>query len=344
MLRIGIVNDLEIALEVLRRVVSSSRDYEVAWIARDGAEAVQKCAQEVPDIILMDLIMPVMNGVEATRQIMQKTPCAILVVTASVGINASMVFEAMGAGALDAAKTPVFGASFQIEGAQPLLNKMAMIGRLIEKPKVKPIAIENLQERFTGDLTPLVAIGASTGGPMALAYLLAHLPMNFPAAIAIIQHVDFEFAQGLTEWLSQQSMKKVSIAVPGMRLAPGQIVLAGGKDHLAIARNLHLKYTSEVDETSYCPSVDVFFNSLAAYWPREQASRSTALLLTGMGRDGAAGLKALRDKGWHTIAEDKESCIVYGMPKAAIEMDAAEEILPLNKIAPSLINFYYGKK
>lgn len=331
-MRIAIVNDMLIAVEAMRRVVITVPEYKVAWVAKDGAEAVAKCASDTPDLILMDLIMPVMDGVEATRQIMKNSPCAILVVTASVGQNSGKVFEALGHGALDAVNTPVMGMSGGPEAGQSLLAKIAIIKKLIGKPTLNAQSRTSARTLRT-TLPPLLAIGSSTGGPKALAAVLANLPANFSAAIAIVQHVDAEFAPGLVEWLNSQSTLPVMLASEGNHLEVGKVLVAGTNDHLLLKPNLTLTYTKEPRDYPYRPSVDVFFESLADNWNR----KGTAVLLTGMGRDGAEGLNALRSKGWHTIAQDKETSVVYGMPKAAAELGAAVEILPINAIAPAVI-------
>jgi two-component system, chemotaxis family, response regulator WspF len=183
-MRIAIVNDMMMAVETLRRVVMTVKDYQVAWIAHDGAEAVSKCAQDTPDMILMDLIMPIMDGVEATRQIMKNSPCAIVVVTASVEKNASQVFEAMGYGALDAVSTPVLGASGNPQAAQAMLAKIVTIGKLIGKSNTNSksrILTETPKSVFSplaSRVPPLVVIGSSTGGPNALAKILSRLPAS----------------------------------------------------------------------------------------------------------------------------------------------------------------------
>jgi len=338
-MRIAIVNDMLMAVETLRRVLITVPECKVAWIARDGADAVNKCAQDTPDLILMDLIMPVMDGVEATRQIMKNSPCAILLVTASVGQNASKVFEAMGYGALDAVSTPVLGISGNPEAAQVLLAKITTIRKLIGKSasttKSRTLT-QSSQSQFSAiasQVPPLIVIGASTGGPNALAAILSHLPANFGAAIAIVQHVDAQFTPGLVEWLNQQTPLTVNLATAGSRLEVGKVLIAGTNDHLKLQSNLSLCYTKEPIDYPYRPSVDVFFKSVAQYWHR----RGTAVLLTGMGKDGAEGLNVLHQKGWHTIAQNQQTCVVYGMPKAAVELGAAVESLPIDAIASTLI-------
>jgi two-component system, chemotaxis family, response regulator WspF len=331
-MKIAIVNDLTIAVTALRRVLQNIPEDEVIWVARDGAEAVAKCAQNRPDLILMDLLMPVMNGVEATRQIMKKCPCAILIVTASTEHNVSKVYEAMGYGAIDAIDTPIISGD-NIETGTKLLLKIASIRKLLKLSVRK-------SEPKSGDLSsqvrstvPLIAIGSSTGGPKALATILSQLPANFNAAIAIVQHVDASFSIGLVDWLRGQIKLPIKLAVAGDRLTAGTILLAGTNDHLYVKSDLTLDYTKEPIDYPYRPSVDVFFKSLAHNWTR----KGTAILLTGMGRDGAEGLSTLKQRGWNTIAQDKDSCIVYGMPKAAIELNAAVQILSPDRIVKNLL-------
>jgi len=333
-MKIGIVNDMPLAVEALRRAVASQREHHVIWVAKNGAEAVEQCAQETPDLVLMDLLMPGMDGVEATRRIMASTPCAILVVTVSVGANAWRVYEAMGHGALDAVDTPALGVGNPRARAAPLLTKIDTIARLIGDKH----GIENAAARGGGTALPrrqnwLVAIGASAGGPAALATVLGALPKEFPAAIVIIQHVDEQFASGMAEWLSQDAALPVRVAREGDRPTVGAVLLASTNDHLVLKATDRLGYTPEPYDCVYRPSVDVFFQSVSQLWPGD----AVGVLLTGMGRDGALGLKALRNKGYYTIAQDKASSAVYGMPKAAATLNAAVAILPLERIAPSLV-------
>ncbi len=326
-MRIAIVNDLPMAVEVLRRVIVSVPDYRVAWIARNGAEAVEKCAADRPDLILMDLIMPVMDGVEATGRIMKETPCAILVVTASVAGNAAKVFEAMGHGALDAIGTPVCAPGAGISGDIELLKKIATIRQLItgEHTPADPSA--------GAAVPPLIVVGASTGGPMALVNFLSRMPRDPGAAIVIVQHVDVQFAAGLADWLDEQTELPVALAREGERPAGNRVYVAGTNDHLVCGADQAFHYTPEPADYPYRPSVDAFFLSLARHWRRAD----TAVLLTGMGRDGAAGMLALRKAGWHTIAQDQATSLVYGMPRAAVELNAAAEVLPIGDIAPAVL-------
>ena len=336
-MRVAVVNDSKLAAESLRRVIADSGRHEVAWIAEDGEDAVRRCGTDLPELILMDLIMPRLDGVEATRRIMAKTPCAIVVVTASVAGNAAKVFEAMGAGALDAINTPILGMAGDGAGHEALLHKIDMVGRLIDAPK----RIARLQSSVPpanpcatpGGCPPLIVIGASTGGPAALQTILAPLPADLPAAVVIVQHVDEQFARSFAEWLDEQTALSVRLARPGDRPRPGQVLIAGREDHLILRADGSLDYTPEPVDYAYRPSVNVFFESVARHW----RGQSLGVLLTGMGRDGGLGLLALRQAGCHTVAQDQASSAIYGMPKAAAELGAAVDILELKAIGPALL-------
>jgi chemotaxis response regulator CheB len=332
-MRIGIVNDMPMAAEVLRRILTATPEHQVAWIAGTGEQAVEFCQRDLPDLVLMDLVMPGMDGVEATRRIMAETPCPILLVTASVDANVSRVFDAMGHGALDAVDTPSLGTGDPRHGAASLLRKITAIGRLTDD-RAGPVA----QTRSAAAAqrvhhNTLVAIGASAGGPAALCTLLRSLPADFPAAVVIVQHVDERFTAGMAEWLDGHTAMPVRLAREDDTPVAGTALLAARETHLVLKSPTQLGYTPEPRAYFYRPSVDVFFHSVARFWKGE----AIGVLLTGMGRDGAQGLLALRNKGWHTIAQDRATSAVYGMPKAAAELNAATDILPLSGIAARLI-------
>ncbi len=350
-MRIAIVNDLAMAREALRRAVTAMPNASVAWLAADGAEAIAKAQADRPDLILMDLIMPGTDGVEATRQIMKRCPCAIVVVTATVEGNASRVYEAIGAGALDAVDTPRVGST----GASEALAR-----------KIEDVRLKRAREGMGGtpcalvpatrvpapfvppacttapcapcapcdsQSAPIVAIGASTGGPQALATVLRALPASPPFATLIVQHMDESFLPGLAHWLSGQSGRQVQLARSGDCPAAGSVLLAGEARQMVVLNRGVVCYAEGPPDLLHRPSVDVLFESLAA----SQVSAGTAVLLTGMGRDGARGMLALRKRGWTTIAQDKATSVVWRMPGAAAELDAASSVLPLAAIAPAVI-------
>lgn len=340
-MRIAIVNDVMMAIEAVRRVVIGSSGHQLAWVALDGEDAVARCATDTPDLILMDLIMPKMGGVEATRRIMASTPCAIVIVTANVDDNSSKVFEAMGAGALDAVNTPVLESPGATDGAAALLAKIETIRKLIGAAPASRATSLPVQppENHEMSLEPLVVIGASAGGPAAVAKILSQLPADFSAPVIVVQHVDSQFSRGLADWLDYQTPLQVRLAQEGEKPAAGVVLLAANDNHLVFASATRLSYTRHPLESSYRPSVDVFFKSVAASWRGEVVG----VILTGMGRDGAEGLRALHEKGHQTIAQDRASSAVYGMPKAAVELEAASEVLPLEQIGPRIASLIAQK-
>jgi two-component system response regulator WspF len=337
--RIAIVNDLAMAREALRRVVAAIPDTAVAWLAADGAEALDKARSDRPDLVLMDLIMPVMDGVECTRNIMREAPCPIVVVTATVEGNASRVYDAIGAGALDAVETPRLGATGAL-GERALVDKVNAVRRMRQAdaaPRRAPSPIAQAADAIVaarpGAACPLVAVGASTGGPQALAAILEAIPVPAPFAVVVVQHMDANFLPGLATWLSAQTKRPVRLVRAGDRPDPGCVLIAGEPRQLVMDPDGRLNYVEGDAAAIHRPSVDAFFHSLAA-------SRSTcgaAVLLTGMGKDGAEGMLALRERGWNTIAQDQQSSVVWGMPGAAVGLGAAKHVLPLRRIGPTLV-------
>ena len=335
-MRIALVNDSPIATEALRRSLAFKPGLKIAWTASNGAQAIEMAKRDTPDLVLMDLIMPGIDGVEATRQIMADSPCAILVVTASIGAQSWRVFEAMGHGALDAVDTPELGLGEDREAAQLLLRKIETIAKLIGDKGAKLPPPKSIKKHAG---SPLVAIGASSGGPAALAKLLSTLPADMAAPVLIVQHIDHQFAAGMADWLQQYTPWAVRIAKEGEHPEPGVVLIAGTADHMVFKSAERLGYTADPVGAVHRPSVDVFFDSCNRHWRGE----IYAALLTGMGRDGAGAMKALRDKGHYTVAQDAATSAVYGMPKAAADMGAAVEVLPLERIGPRLGRLVAGE-
>ncbi len=332
-MKIGIANDVAMAAEALRRVVAGSNEHQVIWTARTGAEAVRLCLEQRPDLVLMDLNMPQLDGVEATRQIMERSPCAILIVTGQPQDNVSQVFRALGAGALDVTATPILSGA--VGGDAALLAKIKTIGKLIrvsgaELARPRPGA--GAGAGADGEIKHLLAIGASTGGPLALAKLLRGWVPAPGTAIVVIQHIDANFATSFARWMGDQLVIPVRAVDNGDALEAGVVQIAKTNDHLVMNERHRLYYDVEPREYAYRPSVDVFFHCVARHWDGE----ATGVLLTGMGRDGAQGLLALRRAGKTTLAQDQATSAVYGMPRAAAELNAAQQILPIDHIARAL--------
>lgn len=335
-MRIAIASHSSATIAALRQALALRPAHQIAWVAPDGESAVAACARDTPDLLLLDLILPGLDGVEASRRITAATPCAIVIVTASVSSNTSRVFDAMGQGAVDAVDTPPAMQSDPKTAAAQFLQKIDTLARLVGTRRFVPTPEMFGDTWVIGRRERLVAIGASAGGPAAIARVLAGLPRDFPAAVVIVQHVDERFAPAMAEWLNRSSALPVRVAQEGERLRAGTALLSGSNDHLVLKSGDRLGYEREPKDQAYRPSVDVFFESVSAKWPGE----AVGVLLTGMGRDGARGLKMLRNKGYYTIAQDEATSAVYGMPKAAATLGAAVDVLPLERIAPRLIHTF----
>ena len=342
-IRVGIVNDMRMAREVLRRVVADAKDMEPLWMANDGQEAVQMCAQQRPDIILMDLVMPVMNGAIATEQIMRDSPCPILLVTSTIDGHMELVYEGLSFGALDVTTTPVLGDNRDSDDGELLRQKMRALHNLARhagqrgdatltpRSPVTPVTHTTLSQKAVST----VFIGASTGGPAALVDILQALDTRFPAAIVVAQHIDSEFVVGLANWLDSSCDIDVSLAQDGESLARGKVYLANSKSHLILRPDNTVVYAAQASDGFYQPCIDALFCSAAQYAARD----SIGVLLTGMGRDGARGLLAMRDAGLRTIVQNQESCVVASMPAAALNIGAATEVAAPLEIAKVLKSF-----
>ena len=334
-MKIAIINNKQAARKELIRIVTQSGEHELAWSTSSGERAIEFCRSVKPDLILMDPLVRDMDGIMVIRQIMARTPCAILIVTGSVEDRSDIVFDAMGAGAIDAVNTPILNTSQYDQAELLLTKKIAMIKTLTRDLPPTPA------EYIKGKLNPLnrpaqynlIIIGCSSGGPEALAQLLGDLPQGFQSPIIIIQHVDAAFATGLAKWLNVKSVLPVKLIEEGDMPVPGKALLAATNSHLVMSPDGYLKYSHEPADTSYRPSVDVFFRSVAKNWSHSV----TAILLTGMGQDGAKGMLELRQKGAYTIAQDEATSAVYGMPKAAVEMGAAVDVMSIERIAGILM-------
>jgi chemotaxis response regulator CheB len=328
-MRIGIVDEARRAA-LLTRAVLLGPDHEVMWVADTEAALVERCAWGVPDLVLVNVDLSSVDGLAAIHRIVRDARGAVLVTVAGQA-DPGRVFEAIGHGALDAIALNDAGDAADIAGV--LLPKIAAIARWIGKNVGRSPSAPAVGDRGAA-CHRLIAIGASAGGPAALSVVLRGLPRTLPAGLVVVQHLGEDFTVGVTEWLQRSTSLDVRVAREGDRPAAGTVLVAGGNEHLVFTSAGRLGYTPEPREKIYRPSIDVFFQSLCRLW----RGSAVGVLLTGMGRDGAQGLQALRAHGCHTIAQDEATCAVYGMPKAAAALNAAVDILPLDAISGRIID------
>jgi two-component system chemotaxis response regulator CheB len=329
LVRVLVADDSELFREVLSRVIGADPHFEVVAVAADGNAAARLARELAPDVITMDLNMPDADGFSGIARIMAETPTPIMVLTAN---KAEVVgFKALSLGALDILEKPEATADLEAYGAEirsrlRLLSGVKVI-RHLRGLRERKLPLPPGKERRP----EVVVIGASLGGPRALATLLRGLPPTFPVGIAVVQHIADGFTEGLASWLSQECHLKVRQAVDGDPLRPGHVLLAPSGSHLLVGDGLVRLSQSPPVET-FRPSVTPLFLSAASTY----GSRACGVILTGMGHDGALGLKALHDAGGVTIAQDEQSSAVFGMAKAAIDLGAVDRILPLDEIPRTL--------
>lgn len=341
MIRILIADDSILVRAVLRDTLNAALDMNVVAEATNGAEAVALTAALKPDIIIMDIMMPVMDGLEATETIMAKIPTPILILSATLDEkDVKLAFTAIKKGALDVMGKPAAGGTVnQKEFVTRLLEKIRLLSRI----KVIHHHQRSKEQKFSPPARTssrsILAIGASTGGPKAVISIVKTLPQNFSGAIFIVQHISSGFAKGFAHWLDIESNIPVRLAEPGDTPIAGTALVAP-TDCQMILEDGVVKIIDAPAVNSCRPSIDVFFNSLAAY----RGGDSVGVLLTGMGRDGAQGLLSLKESGAFTLVQDEKSCAVFGMPKAAIAINAADEILSLDAIPDTIKKIFNSNK
>ncbi len=306
--------------------------YQVAWHCDNTSDVLQRCQDTHPDLILIQNQLDGANCSNLIKNIMQQAATTVIVVTESIDDNPASIFEAMSAGALDAIVEPH---SDNAELIHELRKKIQNIYSLQTGLAPKSQPVKQIQKHESHNKTPLIAIGVSTGGPEALLKILSALPATLAASIVIIQHLDMQFSEGMAAWLNKQIPMEVKLAEAGQTPQPSTVYLAATNDHLLLNAEHYFEYTIEPSHYPYRPSVDIFFESILKHW----SDNILAILLTGMGRDGANGLLSLHQHGIKTIAQDEASCAVFGMPKAAIENNAVDEICHIDDISKKIIEY-----
>jgi len=342
-LRVVIADDSTIALRVLSGMLDSQPDIRVVARAQDGVEALEAVRTQAPDVLCTDLHMPNMDGLELTRKVMSSCPCPILVISVSVqDDDRTNVFQLIHAGAVDVFPKPRGGlSSADRRFAEDLAQRVRTVARVDvfrrqgATPTPRPSAL-----RRSARSTPLrrphvIAIGASTGGVQAMEEIVRLLPGSFSIPVLYIQHISEGFQSSLISWLNGRGPITVKEASAGALPLPGHVYLPADRHHLTIDGIGHLQIPLTPPHNGHRPSIDVTFESVADYY----GPTAMGILLTGMGRDGATGLRAMRDAGGYTVVQDPAEAIVSGMPRAALDMNAADDALPLEGIISQLLSF-----
>jgi two-component system chemotaxis response regulator CheB len=340
--RVLVVEDSATVRARIVEVLRSDDGIDVIAEATDGRAAIALCLELRPDVITMDLMLPIINGLAATEYLMQHCPTPILIISAAMNRDGFVdTLAPLAAGAVDVLEKPDASVA---EGGEEwdrhliatvkLVAKIRVITHLGRRPRPSaPVEVERPDRPTHLGKYSVLAIGASTGGPTAVCTVLRGLPPSFSLPVLLVMHVSESFGSTFTEWLADMIGRKVHLATTGEPLsaAAGQVIMAPPGRHLALHRNT-LMLTSDRERHSCRPSVDVLFESLA----QTLGARVAACLLTGMGRDGAAGLLEVHRAGGLTIAQDEATSAVYGMPGEAVRLGAAQHVLPIDQIGPAV--------
>jgi two-component system chemotaxis response regulator CheB len=341
-IRVLVVEDSGTVRAHLVGILASNPEFEVVAQAADGKTAIELCRSLRPDIISLDMMIPMMSGLAVTEYVMSHFPVPILVVSASTNRGELFrTYEALAAGAVDVLEKPT-GAEPPGEWEAKYFATLKLVSRIkvITHPRLRMGALGRAGRTAPPELFTeatqrpgLVAIGASTGGPAAVVEVLRGMPAPYPVPILLVMHISESFAAAFTDWLDGQTEHRVAYARDGESLAAaqGRVVMAPADSHLMV-QGRQLRLTRDPERHSCRPSVDVLFESVA----QNLGAAAAACLLTGMGRDGALGLQEIRRAGGVTIAQDEATSVVYGMPREAVLLGAAQRVLPLGEIGPAL--------
>ncbi len=343
MIRVLIVEDSPTLRMLLKTILESDPEIAVIGMAASGEEGVRQALALKPDLITMDVHLPGMDGFAATRRIMEERPTPIIIVSSSVDHHEVLTtFNAIQAGALEVLQKPT---SINHPDFAALRERLLTTVKLMAEVKVIRHYRSPMTRRSAGELPrsgrafSLLAIGASTGGPAALNAILKELPAEFPLPVLIVQHMTTGFTAGLVAWLQLESRLRVKIAEDGEVLRAGTVYVAPDDTHLMVTARGVVGLSKAPLVSHVRPSATVLFESVARIYGPD----AIGVLLTGMGDDGAAGLRAMRERGAATIAQDETTSAVYGMPKAAVELGAAEQVLPLPQIPAAVLALVAGR-
>ncbi len=345
-IRVLVVDDSAFIRTVVSDMLNSYPDIEVIATARNGEDALEKILQLRPDVITLDIEMPRLDGISTLKHIMKEFPTPVIMLSAHTRIDAQATIKSLELGAVDFVPKPSGEISLDISRVMDNLISKVRTAANIEVRKLdhkeeevltKPVSIE--RERTTKNKA--VVIGASTGGPRALIQILAKLPADIETGIIVVQHMPPGFTRSLAERLNERSQLEVKEATEGDTVLPGRVLVAPGNYHLEVTGRINEQENYEINATlnqgplhlGVRPAVDITMASVAEVY----GSNSAGVILTGMGRDGTEGIREIKRRGGRTIAQDRDSCVVFGMPKSAIASGQIDKVVPLDKIATEIL-------
>ena len=336
--RVLVVDDSSFARELITEILSEDSGIQVIAQAVNGADAVKKVQELRPDIVTMDIDMPIMDGLEAITRIMSSHALPILVITSRADANTA--WHAISKGALEVIPKPDVNEACAAELTRKvrLLAKVKVISHIRRDPPPRmeilsrPMSLGNRPEK-------IVVIASSTGGPKALSIMLSALPDTFPCPIMIAQHIAADFVSGMVNWLNKTVALKVKTGTDGESLVPGTVYISPSEKHMRAEFGKRIGFASPQPGDIYFPSCNILLASAAEVY----GSGCIAVILTGMGDDGISGLRAVKNAGGFTIAQDEQTSVIFGMPRAAIENGCADKVLPIHKIAEELMQRVAGK-
>lgn len=335
-----IVDDSPTARDVLKQIIEVDAALNIAGMVSNGKEALKWLEKNTADVITMDILMPEMDGFETTKQILAKYPIPILIVSGVSDINeVKYSFKAMDAGALCILPKPMGPSSNQYADSANNLKKMikifAEVKLITRKTTTQTVPSQvAVSRRANIKAIDAIAFGTSLGGPQAIKQIFKQLPADFPLPIFVVQHISPGFVHGLVDWLNVDSPLKVNLAQNNQTAKPGNIYIAPDFYHMEVKKGGIISLVNTPPEDGLKPSVGHLFQSMATAY----GSNAIGVILTGMGHDGALGLRAMKEAGAFTIAQSEESCIVFGMPKQAIHLQAVSEVIPLKDIATTILS------
>ncbi len=341
MINVLVAEDSLVVRQLLVRILEADPEIRVVGGASNGIEAVHLAEVLRPDVITMDIRMPKMDGVEATKLIMAESPTRIIVVSASVDAQESRpAFEAMKAGALVVVDKPrglnhkdFDKISARLVKTVKTMSTVKVVTRWRTTRPISRLKRKNLPFK-------IIAIGASTGGPAAIAHILGNLPSDFSVPILIVQHMTPGFGSAFVDWLNTESSIPVKVAAAGDRLVPGQVYIAPDNYYTGVNRGMRIFLNDKhASYNHHRPSVNFMFESIA----KSYGSKTLGILLTGMGQDGAKGLREIKQAGGETIAQDEATSIVYGMAKSAVSLGAVDHIVSLDKVSSIILQLTHDQ-